>query len=89
MDVVSIKKEIDRYVQISNDNKLLSNINNDNVVRMSPEEFLERTEQLDLIPAGYIESKVENIYKVNWNAFIVKTGKIHCTKYIFILNYNV
>lgn len=65
MDVVSIKKEIDQYVQISKDNKLLSTINNDNSVRMSPQEFLERTKQLDLIPDGCIESKVENIYKVN------------------------
>lgn len=68
MDVASIKKDIDRYVQISKDNKLLSTINNDDsddLVRISPEEFLERTKQLDLIPADYIESKVENIYKVN------------------------
>lgn len=74
MDVVSIKKEIDQYVQISKDNKLLSTINNDNSVRMSPQEFLEHTKQLDLIPSGFIESKVENIYKVNVNVFLEYAG---------------
>lgn len=64
MDVNSIKKEIDQYIQTSKDSKLVP-INNESSVRMSQQEFLEKTENLDLIPTDLIESKVESIYEVN------------------------
>lgn len=70
MDLISIKKEIDQYIQISNENKrILSNSKQPN--RITPHEFIEITKNKNLMSTNYLESKVENIYKVLFNSFLL------------------
>lgn len=71
MDLISIKKEVDRCIKISNDKKITP-LNNKGSIKMTPEEFFELTEKQNLIHTNNLESKLEYIHKVNFNLFKLK-----------------
>lgn len=63
MDLISIKKDIEEYIKISNDNKITS-LDGEQSVKMSPQQFLELTMKHNLIHNDNFESKIEEITKV-------------------------
>jgi len=68
MDLISIKKEVDNCIKISNDKKIAP-LNNEGSIKMTPQEFFELTEKQNLIHTNNLESKLEYIHKVNFNLF--------------------
>jgi len=68
MDLISIKKEFDECIKISN-NKNITPLMNEGSMKMTPQEFLELTEKRNLIHTDNLESKVEYIQKVSINSF--------------------
>lgn len=65
---MSIKKEVDQCIKISN-NKNITPLINKNSIKMTSQEFLELTEKQNLIHTDNLESKIEHIHKVNINLF--------------------
>ncbi|XP_025208070.1 uncharacterized protein LOC112603615 [Melanaphis sacchari] len=63
MDLISIKKEVDQCIEISN-NKKITPLNNEGSIKMTPQEFLELTEKQNLIHTDNLESKLEHIHKL-------------------------
>lgn len=70
MDLTSIKKEVDECIKISNDKKITP-LNSEGLIKITPQEFLELTEKQNLIHTDNLESKIEYIYKVSLNLFIL------------------
>jgi len=68
MDLISIKKEVDYCIKISNEKKITP-LNNEGSIKMSPQEFFELTEKQNLIHTYNLESKLEYIHKVSFNLF--------------------
>ncbi|KAF0773879.1 Uncharacterized protein FWK35_00008152 [Aphis craccivora] len=63
MDLISIKKEVDYCIKISNEKKITP-LNNEGSIKMSPQEFFELTEKQNLIHTYNLESKLEYIHKL-------------------------
>ncbi|KAE9540992.1 hypothetical protein AGLY_004237 [Aphis glycines] len=63
MDLISIKKEVDYCIKISNDKKITP-LNNEGSIKMTPQEFFELTEKQNLIHTNNLESKLEYIHKL-------------------------
>ncbi|XP_026806117.1 uncharacterized protein LOC113549143 [Rhopalosiphum maidis] len=63
MDLISIQKEVDQCIKISNDKKITP-LNNEGSIKMTPQEFLELTEKQNLIHTDNLEFKLEYIYKL-------------------------
>lgn len=68
MDLISIKKEVDQCIKISN-NKNITPLNNEGAIKISTQEFLELIDKQNLIHSDNLESKIEYIYKVNIHLF--------------------
>lgn len=68
MDLISVKKEVDQCIQISN-NKNITPLNNEGLIKMTTQEFLELIDKKKLIHTDNLESKIEYIHKVNINLF--------------------
>jgi len=68
--LTSIKKEVDECIKISNDKKITP-LNSEGLIKITPQEFLELTEKQNLIHTDNLESKIEYIYKVSLNLFIL------------------
>lgn len=66
MDLISIKKEVDQCIKISNN---ITPLINEGSIKMTSQEFLELTEKQNLIHTDNLESKVEYIHKVNIHYF--------------------
>ncbi|XP_060834860.1 uncharacterized protein LOC132917893 [Rhopalosiphum padi] len=63
MDLISIQKEVDQCIKISNDKKITP-LNNEGSIKMTPQEFLELTEKQNLIHTDNLEFKLEYIHKL-------------------------
>lgn len=63
MDLISIKREIEEYTKISNENKITL-LNSEQLVKMSPQQFVEFTMKHDLIHTDDFQSKIDSIAKV-------------------------
>lgn len=63
MDLISIKKEVDYCIKISNEKKITP-LNNEGSIKMTPQEFFELTEKQNLIHTYNLESKLEYIHKL-------------------------
>ncbi|KAL5235997.1 hypothetical protein ACI65C_003407 [Semiaphis heraclei] len=61
MDLISIKKEVDQCIKISNN---ITPLINEGSIKMTSQEFLELTEKQNLIHTDNLESKVEYIHKL-------------------------
>lgn len=72
MDLASIEREIDEYIKIANENKVISTISEQSI-KMSPQEFIEFTKTQNLTHTN-IELKVEEIYKVYFNYFVLQSS---------------
>jgi len=70
MDLALVKREIEEYIKISNENKVILP-NSEQSIKMSPQEFIKFTKTQDLTQNN-LELKVEEIYKVNFNYFVLK-----------------
>lgn len=68
MDLISVKKEVDQCIQISN-NKNITPLNNEGLIKMTTQEFLELIDKKKLIHNDNLETKIEYIHKVNINLF--------------------
>jgi len=63
MDLKSVKHEIDQYIKISNENKIVLS-NNKESIKMFSQELVKRIKEQNLIQYDFLESKVEDICKV-------------------------
>ncbi|KAL4089926.1 hypothetical protein QTP88_024859 [Uroleucon formosanum] len=63
MDLISVKKEVDQCIQISN-NKNITPLNNEGLIKMTTQEFLELIDKKKLIHTDNLESKIEYIHKL-------------------------
>jgi len=63
MDLISIKKEVDQCIKISN-NKNITPLSNEGSIKISTQEFLELIDKKNLIHSDNLESKIEYIHKV-------------------------
>jgi len=70
MDLALVKREIEEYIKISNENKIILP-NSEQSIKMSPQEFINVTKTLNLTQNN-LELKVEEIYKVNFIYFVPK-----------------
>jgi len=68
MDLISIKEEVDQCIKISN-NKNIIQLNDDDSIKITTQEFLELIDKQNLIHSDDLESKIEYIHKVNINLF--------------------
>lgn len=62
MDLKSVKKEVDQCIEISKKN--VTSLNNEGLIKMTPQEFLELTEKQNLVHIDNLESKIEYIHKL-------------------------
>jgi len=69
MDLISIKKEVDQCIKISNNKNIITPLNNEGAIKISTQEFLELIDKQNLIHSDNLESKIEYIYKVNIHLF--------------------
>jgi len=83
MDLISIQKEVDQCIKISNDKKITP-LNNEGSIKMTPQEFLELTEKQNLIHTDNLEFKLEYIHKVNLNLFRLYISIILLVTIVFL-----
>lgn len=71
MDLVSIKHEIDQFVKVSNENMIdLSNIKP--LIQKSIPNLVELKKEENMDQSDCFESKINDIYKVEFILFIIR-----------------
>jgi len=65
----SVRREIEEYIKIANENKVIS-LTSEQSIKMSLQECIEFTKTQNLTRTN-LELKVEEIYKVYFNYFVV------------------